>query len=75
MLEGNRHVRQLQRFADGLHNRRQHGVGSQARLQSLPEPREHGVRLVALAVQQVVHPALQPQTQWLKEDRHDASGQ
>ena len=75
LLEADRHVRQLQRFAYCLHNRRQHRVGSQGRLESLSEAREHGVRFVALAVRQVVYPALQPHSQWLKQDRHNTSGQ
>ena len=61
-------IRQLERRRHGLDDGGQYRIGVERRMQTLPEPRQHGVRFVALTIEQPIHHTLHMLSQGL--ERH-----
>ncbi len=64
----------LERLSGGLDNRGEDSLGSKCGLQATPQVREHGIRVIALAIHQAIDHALQTSAERLKEDRDQAGG-
>src|SRR5215213_2494924 len=73
-LEQDGHVGQLQGLGYGLHDRGQHRLGGDRRLDALSQARGHRRWVVSITVHQPVHAALEPAPKRLEQDGHERGG-